>query len=228
MIQTSLPLPFRDQFECRNETLEVYGSDRRGKVNYQFNNLGYRNDIDYADSESDVGVYIGSSITAAIGLDWVQSYSKISSENLSARCYHFAQGCVAVDNAEILTMLKSVKFSKLKAKFYVIQFIGLDRRYDRNSGSTTYESDHSINAFKFIEIFQKIKDLLRNDCWCFFGCDESDNIIGSKIRTDPRCVAWNFPYVDFSGVGQHPGQRWHQIIARGVEKKILQSSYTIS
>ena len=43
----SIPLPYADQYECRGETLEVYASDRRGQVSYQFNNYGYRNNIDY-------------------------------------------------------------------------------------------------------------------------------------------------------------------------------------
>ena len=41
-----LPLPFFSQYECQNETMGVYASDRRGIVEYKINNIGYRNDIE--------------------------------------------------------------------------------------------------------------------------------------------------------------------------------------
>lgn len=55
----SLPLPFKDQYKCRNETLEVYASDRRGLIEYKFNNLGYRNNHDYYLTENNAGYFFG-------------------------------------------------------------------------------------------------------------------------------------------------------------------------
>ena len=101
----SIPLPFASQYECRNETLEVYASDRRGLINYSFNNYGYRNNIDYQEDAVDVGIYLGSSITSGIGVDWPDTFVATSSQALNVQGYHFSQGCVPVDNQETLRML---------------------------------------------------------------------------------------------------------------------------
>jgi hypothetical protein len=216
----SIPVPFYSQYECRNETLEVYASDRRGEVDYRFNNYGYRNTIDYEENATDIGVYVGSSITAGIGVDQNNSFAVVSSTNLGVKCYHFAQGCMAIDNQEILRMLQQIKQSSLQPRYYVIQFISLDRRYDTESGTTVYNQDAKANVDLFLQTFESIETLLSNDIWCFLGCDSTGAVISESIKKHSRCVAWNFPIVDLAGVGEHPGVKWHKILGMGITKKL--------
>lgn len=216
----SIPLPYADQFECRNETLEVYASDRRGLVQYQFNNFGYRNNIDYEDTAQNVGVYIGSSITAGIGIDWPKAFASSSSHALGVNCYHFAQGCTGVDNREILRMLQGVKQSAINAKYYVIQFIQLNRQYDSNTGQTTHCHNHSENIDKFLTVFDQVQNLLTNDHWCFLGCDEQQHALPDSVTKHPRCVTWNPQFIDLAGVGGHPGEKWHKMINQAVVNKL--------
>lgn len=216
----SLPLPFRDQYECRNETLEVYASDRRGLVEYRFNNLGYRNDIDYVDNEANAGVFLGSSITSGIGVEWNNSFVKLVSDGFKVEPYHFSQGCTKVDNREIFNQISALVDNKFFPKFWVIQFIDLDRRFDPLSGITVDCTDHNHNVDEFVKIFKEIETKLLGQDWCFFGCDRLDHTIPSSIRNHKNCLTWNPAFIDLAGVGHHPGKKWHQMIALAVRKKL--------
>lgn len=214
----SIPLPYADQYECRSETLEVYASDRRGQVVYQFNNYGYRNNIDYFNDEKNVGAYIGSSITAAIGVDWNKSFASLSSIALGTNCYNFAQGCTMVDNQEILRMAKLVKATNIGIKYYVIQFIDLSREYNAATGKTIFIDNFHQNIVRFQQVFEQIQELFRDDVWCFFGCDERQHFIPESITKHPLCLTWNPQFIDFAGVGRHPGVKWHKMINQSIVK----------
>jgi hypothetical protein len=221
----SIPLPYVDQYECRNESLEVYGSDRRGIVNYQFNNYGYRNDIDYESNACNVGVYIGSSLTAGIGVDWSKSFAKISSIELNSQCYQFSQGCVRLDNQEMLNILKLTLASDIQAKYYVLQFIGLDRRYNSVNASCINSDNRKEDVEMFIKTFKECEQLLTGKIWCFFASDGSNSPIPDNIINHEKCVVWNPYFVDSTGVGSHPGVKWHQamglLIAKNLQKQLL-------
>lgn len=219
MSQNNIPLPYADQYECRGEVMEIYASDRRGTVMYQFNNYGYRNDIDYAEGLP-VAVYHGSSITAAIGIDWNKGFAKLSSSHFDVPCYHFAQGCCPVDNREILRMLDQTL--QLDAKFFVVQFIGLDRRYDHTTNQLTYCTDQEKNLAEFYQVFDQCEQTLKHRPWCFISSDEANHPVKESIKTHPNCAAWNFTYVDQAGVTNHPGAKWHAIMSHGIVKKLKQ------
>lgn len=219
----TIPLPYADQYACRNETLEVYASDRRGTVTYQFNNLGYRNDIDYDLSDTNISVYVGSSITAGIGVDWHKSFAYMASQDLGTRVYHFAQGCKGVDNREILRMLRLVLGSGLDIRHVVLQFIDLDRRYDAETGTTMHNTDLQQNIDEFVQVFDQICGLLTNHEWCFLGCDRLQHQLPEHVSAHKNLVAWNPRYIDLAGVGQHPGEKWHRMISLGVGRHLKQT-----
>ena len=219
----SLPLPFRDQYECRNETLEVYASDRRGLVEYRFNNLGYRNDIDYVDTEANAGVFLGSSITSSIGVEWNKSFVKLVSDSFKVEPYHFSQGCTKIDNNEILQQIRCLKDNNFHPKFWVIQFIDLDRRFDSLSGQTTHCDNVAENVQEFVDIFSQIESILVDQTWCFFGCDNLSHSIPKHIINHKNCLVWNPTFIDRAGVGNHPGSKWHQMLSLGIRKKLTNS-----
>lgn len=223
----SIPLPYVDQYECRNETVEVYASDRRGTVEYQFNNYGYRNNTDYIDNQSGVGVYIGSSITSGVGVNWPDCFAPLSAAELNVPCYHFSQGCVPIDNQEMLKTLQHLKQSDLKPKYYVIQFIDLHRRYIPKIGRFEPETDKSKNIKLFEDTFNAVDQLLRDDIWVFLGCDSAQHDIPEYILGHQALLAWNPRFLDLAGVGNHPGPKWHKMIGLGLVKKISKSLITV-
>jgi hypothetical protein len=216
----SLPLPFFSQYECRNETLEVFAADRRGIIEYKMNNLGYRNDINYTESAHNVGVYFGSSITTAIGVPLSQSFAAASAEALNSQCYQFGQGCMMVDNQESLRLLKAVLVSGLQPRYFVLQFINLNRRYNHDNGRAELIDNSDENIQLFHNTFIEIEQLLKDRAWCFVGSDNAGHAVGEHITKHPHCASWNLRFVDFAGVGEHPGAKWHQMIAAGIVKNL--------
>lgn len=223
----TLPLPFADQYECRNESLEVYASDRRGTVEYKFNNLGYRNCIDYLPTAQHVGVFVGSSITAGIGLNWTKSFAALVGRDLQTPVYHFAQGCTPVDNNEIVRMLQQVIHSELAIDYVVVQFIDLDRNYNPLTGQTDVSKDSKTASDSFRETFDLTCEILRNHQWCFIGCDRSQCALPDYIAQHPNLVAWNTPYIDKAGVGDHPGEKWHKMMAMAIGRYLKQTAQPV-
>ena len=215
-----IPLPFTDLYECRDETLEVFASDRRGQVKYQFNNYGYRNNINYQVGESDVAVFLGSSLASGIGVQWEDSFPYLVSEKLRTSCYHYSQGCKEIDNQETLRILKQTISDGVCPTYIVIQFIDLDRRYDNITGTTVRDPDSEKNIQLFKKTFDSIAELLQNQNWCFFTCDNLSHEVPEYIKKHSRCVAWNLKYIDHCGVGDHPGNKWHKIISYGIAAKL--------
>lgn len=214
----SIPLPFWTQYECRNETLEIYAADRRGHIVYAFNNYGYRNDIDYSADAQEVGLYLGSSIMSGIGLQWKDSFAAISANELAAECYQFSQGCMPVDNQESLRMLRDLKLSGIKPRYWVIQFIDLDRRF--KDGQNNFQVDQTENLELFLETFRAIQTILYKDIWIFLSADKSQCPVPEFVKHHDHCVGWNVPFIDYAGVGEHPGKKWHKMISAGIIKKL--------
>jgi hypothetical protein len=213
----SIPLPNFSHYECRNETLEVYASDRRGTIEYKFNNLGYRNNIDYVDCGQPIAAYIGSSLTSAIGVPWDNGFCYLSSKKLNVEPWNFSQGCTYLNNKTILDIVESLVSSHLNIQYWVVQFIDFDRLDTIEVSSTDLEK----NSQEFVRIFNKIEDLLKDKSWCFLCVDRLTHNVPDAIRKHPKCVAWNFPFIDMSGVGTHPGQKWHNVMSVGIAKKLL-------
>lgn len=211
-----LPLPFFSQYECRNETMEVFASDRRGIVEYKINNIGYRNEIDYVESDINVGAYFGSSITTAIGVPFQSGFAHASAIALNSKCYQFGQGCMMIDNQESLRLLKALLSCDLKPVYIVIQFINLNRRYNHITGRTTVSDSTHEDIELFRHTFEEIEKLLNNQVWCFIGTDNAGNDVGNHITQHPHCVSWNPKFIDLAGVGEHPGVKWHKMIATGI------------
>ena len=113
-----------------NKTTHKIGQDMRGIVPYNFNNCGFRADTDYIETEQNAGCFFGHAFTSAVGIEWHNSYALLTCKELSAKCYNFSQGCVAVDNFEIIrTAIDVANMETFKPKFYVIQFCDLIRRF---------------------------------------------------------------------------------------------------
>lgn len=212
----SIPLPNLEHYECRNEVLEVYASDRRGTVEYKFNNLGYRAHVDYVDHGQPIGAYIGSSLTSAIGVPWEKGFCYQSSTKLSVEPWNFSQGCTYVNNGTTLSMIESLLQTNLNIQYWVVQFID----FDRSSTPGVPLTDLEKNSAEFVDIFHKIEKLLHNKNWCFICSDSKNHSVPDSIKKHAKCAAWNFPFVDFAGVGSHPGQKWHSIMSAGIVKKL--------
>ena len=124
------------------------------------------------------------------------------------------------DNQEMLKILKLILISDINPKYYVLQFIGLDRRYNPTNASCLSSNNCKENSEMFIKTFNECEQLLTGKVWCFFGSDGSNSSIPNNIINHEKCVVWNPHFIDSTGVGSHPGIKWHQAMASLVTKKL--------
>jgi len=203
-----------------NKTTHKIGQDMRGIVPYNFNNCGFRTDIDYNETDTNAGCFFGNAFTSAVGIEWHNSYASLTSKKLSVNCYNFSQGCVAVDNNDIInTAIQVSKIKKFKPKFYFIQFTDLIRRFNSKNKKSTLESNIDLNIKNFVENFKRLEDTLQNVKWFFMGCDFVQfHNVPTYITEHKNCLIWNPAFFDKILYGM-PGEKWHYTIAYGIVNK---------
>ncbi len=75
-----------------NSTTHKIGQDMRGILDYNWNNCGFRSDVDYDPNETKAGCFFGNAFTSAIGIEWKNAYASITADRLKLKCYNFSQG----------------------------------------------------------------------------------------------------------------------------------------
>lgn len=207
--------------ELTNSYCTKIGQDFRGILKYNFNNFGFINNIDYSVDEKNALCFFGSAITSAIGIPWEQSFGYRLSQFLGPiyKSYNFSQGCVFVDNKEIFNTVKQVYLNKqFKPYAYIIQFIDLDRVFNPKKETGTLSIDAKKNVESFLFLFNELEKLLENEKWIFFGCDTQDYDLPIAIKNHKNCLIWNPPLFDKMLLNV-PGEKWHRMIALGLNKK---------
>ena len=109
----SFPKTYYDEYTSSYCT--KIGQDMRGIIKYNFNKQGFINNQDYDINEENAICFFGSAITSSIGLPWEQSFAYQVSKGLASKefkSYNFSQGCMFVDNKEIINTVESIKNMK--------------------------------------------------------------------------------------------------------------------
>ena len=206
--------------EYINGSCKRIGQENTGLIKYEFNKQGFRCDIDYKKQEENAICFFGSALTTGVGHQWQDAYPKKSLQDSNLKAYNFAQGCLPVDNNNILEHVEFVKnMENFKPLCYVIQFIGLERVFDKKTLARTVSSDKDKNVKIFVDVFKKLEVLLQNDKWMFFGCDAGNHDIPKEITQHEKCIIWNPRFID-SILMDLPGPKWHHMMSLGVRKKL--------
>ena len=195
----------------------------RGVLKYNFNNHGFINNLDYDVNENNALCFFGSAITSSIGLPWEMSFAHQLSQQLTSekfKAYNFAQGCMFVDNYEIINTVEAVKnIEEFKPVAYIIQFIGLDRRFypAKKAGKLNHDADENLK--NFLDIFKKLEHTLKDEKWIFFACDGADTEMPDYIKDHQNCLIWNPPFIS-TLLRDLPGQKFHNMISLGLKNKL--------
>ena len=199
------------------------GQDMRGIIKYNFNKQGFINNLEYEVNEKDAICFFGSAITSSIGLPWELSFAYQLGQELTSKkfkAYNFSQGCMFVDNQEIINTVESVKnMEQFKPAVYVVQFIGLDRRFSPQKKAGKLNIDADENLTSFIELFKKLEHILKDEKWVFFACDGADHEIPEDIKNHQNCLIWNPPLIS-TLLRDAPGQKFHNMISLGIKNKL--------
>ena len=195
----------------------------RGIIKYNFNKQGFINNLEYDVNEKDAICFFGSAITSSIGLPWELSFAYRLGQELTSKkfkAYNFSQGCMFVDNQEIINTVESVKnMERFKPAVYVVQLIGLDRRFSPQKKAGKLNIDADENLTSFIELFKKLEHMLKDEKWVFFACDETDHEIPKDIKNHQNCLIWNPPFIS-TLLRDVPGQKFHNMISLGIKNKL--------
>ena len=201
------------------------GQDMRGIIKYNFNNQGFINNQDYDVNEENAICFFGSAITSAIGLPWEQSFAHQLSQELTSKefkSYNFSQGCIFVDNKEIINTVESVKnMEQFKPAVYVVQLIGLDRRFSPQNKAGKYNLDDNENLTSFQNLFKKLEHMLKDEKWIFFACDGADLKVPNDITNHQNCLIWNPPFIN-TMLRDVPGRKFHNMISLGIKNRLKQ------
>ena len=146
----------------------------RGVVNYNFNQQGFRSNIDYQENEKNAIAFFGNLYTSAVGIDWNDGFPQKICDGLNMQCYNFSQGCAGVDNNEIVrTVRHVVQMESFNPSFYVVQLCELERRFSQKSLGLRLETDKEKNIENFLEVFAELETLMKEKQWMFFVMDHT-------------------------------------------------------
>lgn len=217
----NLPKPLPSQYEFRGEHMMCYASDQRNLVEYRFNELGYRNDIEYKIEDTfnqTVYAWFGSSVTNGHSIAVEKSFPQLVSNKMNAACWNFSQGCFKTSNQILFEQLEMVLATDANLDIIFVQFINLERQ---GSGFDVYfDFDKENNVKKFEEIFMKFSDLLAGRKWYWMLLDKLQHDIPEWILETPNKIIHNPLFADCTGVTEHPGEKTHAGLAKLILKKI--------
>jgi hypothetical protein len=225
---TQFPQPYQSQYQLRGESFTCYGSDFRGCITYNFNNQGFRNDFDFdlTDTES-LLVCLGSSIATGHGLEMHQSFGHLTAQYFGKKYWNLGQGCFRSSNQTMLEQVDFLSKTQLDIAYTVIQFTHINRMGNKNN--SYLELDPAKAMQNFIEILNKITELLAHKHWCWLLCDYSGADFPDSVVNHPNKIAIDPDSVDFVDVESfqqlaptthalkmlsvHPGVKWNQHMA---------------
>lgn len=208
--------------EYINSGCSRIGQDTTGLIDYKFNAQGFRCDIDYDENEKQAICFFGSALTSGVGHQWQHAFPKKCVQGMSQniKAYNFSQGCLPVDNKNIVQHVQKVEsMNNFKPLVYIVQFIGLNRVYHEKTMIRTDSSDKQKNIDIFMEAFKTLEKTLENKKWLFFGCDEGNHDLPTHVTKHKNCLIWNPKFID--GILMDlPGPKWHHMMALGLRKKL--------
>lgn len=221
MKNNKIPIPLPSQYELRGERMMCYASDQRNVVEYRFNELGYRNDIEYNIEDTfDKKVYawFGSSITNGHSIEVEKSFPQLVSKKMDAICWNFSQGCFRTSNQILFEQVESLLDTDAIIDKFFIQFINLERQGSKYE--TFYNFDKLENEKTFEKIFVNFSKLLEGRNWYWLMMDKLQHQIPQWILDTPNKIIYNPTFADTTGVIEHPGEKTHRGLALLILKKI--------
>jgi hypothetical protein len=197
-----------------NTTVRCFGYDNTNAVDYQFNELGFRNKYHH---DTSINV-IGNSIAFGIGLAEQQTFGYLLSQKIGLPCNNFSFGCYFHENHDYLKNLK-ILAQRNTNDIFVVQLNNLDRyRVDKNSVTAGLTTEFSRS--RFLDYFDQLLAILEGKRSMLLYWDDQDHNLPKSIQD--QILIFNKFHLDHS-IGSNKntfGPQSHNAIA-----KILTSSY---
>jgi hypothetical protein len=199
-------------FQLRNQTIARFGYDTDGVINYQFNDLGYRSDLEFTQNHNPI-VMLGNTITFGLGVTMEQSFAGIISKTLAHPVYNFSWGCYGHTNAEQLVLLKQI-LTTLTPRYVLFQINNLNRV--RIGTHISFDNPESVVIDEFNKFVSQLHQTLQSVPHGLIHWDENSYPVAL-----PDCLIHNRYHVDYSISSNKStfGPKSHKLIAHAILKR---------
>ena len=160
--------------ELANSTVNQFGYDDSGTVEYQFNQYGFRNKYNNGTSIN----IIGNSISFGIGLPQEQTFGHLLSQKIGLPCNNFSFGCYAHENHDHIVNIKTLVEQNTNDVF-IVQINNLDRL--RIGNDVHKNIDPAIARSRFLNYFEQLSALLEKQKAILMYWDDQDYNLPENI-----------------------------------------------
>jgi len=145
------------QYRLKNSTVQSFGYDNSGKIEYNFNSIGFRSaEI----SNNDSVFVIGNSLSFGLGLSFENIYGTIISNHIQMPLTNLSYGCYLHENHDHLHNIHLLS-QRDNDDIVLLQINNLDRyRLDKNTVITG--NDNELCITRFLDYFGQIQSLLKH------------------------------------------------------------------
>ena len=201
-------------YNRRSTIIKNFGYDDETEVEYRFNNLGYRSDIEFEIGKNPI-ILLGNTITFGLGVEIKHTFSNIIASHFKNPVYNFSWGCYAHTNNEQSELLKSILTTD-NPSLIIFQINNLNRF--RNNNIVSYNNTKELIISEYKKFYDEIFKLLKNKKHIFLHWDDEEHEV--KL---PNCLIKNKFLID--GIIKKKklgGVKSHKIIGHKIVNEIKQ------
>jgi hypothetical protein len=184
-------------------TVNKYGYDQQGIIDYKFNSLGFRSP---EPSTGKTLIVLGNSISFGIGLDEQDTYGYQTAQALGIDYLNLSIGCYKHENQQYICNIKNVA-NRNSDDIFVIQINNLARAGDDC-------------VAKFLTYFDDVSELLKHKQKLFIYWDDISYTLPKSVGD--QILIYNKFHLDTSILDQSNtfGRKSHKTIAQILRTKL--------
>lgn len=177
-------------FIYSNKTIKNFGYDQETDVEYKFNSLGYRSNIEYQINKRPI-VVLGNTLSFGLGVAVEDTFAYKIAKETSIPVYNLSWGCYGHTNNEQAKLLKLV-LSIDSPSLIIFQINNLNRYRERNS-TVNFNNNTSLIFSEHKKFYNEISILLKEKKHIFLYWDDEHHDM--KL---PDCLIKNKYFIDTS------------------------------
>ena len=177
-------------FICRNKDLKNFGYDHETNIDYKFNNLGYRSNIEFEIGKEPI-IVLGNTLSFGLGLNIENTFAYKISKETQRPVYNLSWGCYGHTNNELLELLKSIILID-SPKLIIFQINNLNR-YREVNNVVNFSNTKDLIISEYQKFYNEILLLLKDKNHIFLYWDNEDH----KVKL-PNCLIENQYFIDTS------------------------------
>lgn len=205
-----------------NQTVCNFGYDKRNKISYKFNSLGFRSD-EFVNQPSLFTV--GNSISFGVGLGIENTFGHIVAQHFGMPYANASFGCYLHENNEHVSNIKRIA-ERGTDDIVIIQINNLARK--KIGSVTEIYSEPNWCISQVTDYFDTVEQLLNSIEHYYLYWDDTDIVLPDQLKD--KLLIHNKFHIDQSIDDNHStfGLKSHRVISKIIVSKIVQSAWRSS